>query len=69
MDNERFIIDLLEFVTKELDRYGEVIRDHNYKDGSKVKRVKDYIYNERYYSVKCVNGSIENIYIGGVVDE
>lgn len=69
MDGDRMIIDLLEFVAKELDRYGEIIHDHEWIEGPHILRSKSYLYNNKIYDVARENGSIKHIYLGGDLND
>lgn len=69
MNGERMIIDLLEFVAKELDRYGEIIHGHEWTEGPNAYRCKSYSYNNKFYDVMRENGSIKYIYFGGDLND
>lgn len=69
MNGERMIIDPLEFVVKELDRYGEIIHDHEWTEGPDILRSKTYVYNNKLYDVTRKNGSIKSFYFWGKLDD
>ena len=69
MDGERMIIDLLELIAKKLDRYGEILHDHDWTDGKDVIRSKTYVYNNKLYNVTRENGNIKDIYFGGDLND
>ena len=67
--NERVIIEYAGLIAKKLDRYGEIIHDHEWTNGPNVLRNKTYLYNNKIYEVTRENGSIIYICFGGELYE
>lgn len=61
------IIDSMESVVKELDRYGEIIHNHEWTNGQDVLRNKTYLYDNKLYDVTRENGNIIIICLGGKI--